>query len=314
MNGDSVSENGCVNEIDDLYRISFGFEDYYGAHRHGRRVWVKYKTKVGAERKRYIGALDIKEGMAVAYQKLLGDTIPHPDIPYNILLILCKQHFPSVYRDLKKFICICYTSLFELSPASFFISICLDEHVDDTRSGFKIFDEFVREAPVRTVNGQENVPVFFNRMLDNFKQSVKGFLRVETPYIDKILDSVRLEIGNVPLLNIINTNQPITVENIKVLVSAVGIPYIHANNKGWFFPSLDGQGAGDIVHMIGLTWMNEFLLQREKSKIGICPFVSMCGQMGDYCYDQPWKETFEKCCFKLISVDTNLSGKTFELV
>ena len=312
MNGDPVPENGCADEIEEKCQMSYGFDYYYGENRTGRKVWVKYKTKTGTVRKRYIGALDIKEGMAVAYQKLLGDTTPHPDIPYNILSILCKQHFPSVYSDPKKFICICYTSLFDLSPASFFISICLDERINSTKSGFQIFDEFVVKSPIRTPNGRVGVQTFFNGMLETFKKSIKGFLRVETPYIDKILDSVRLENGIVPLLNIINTDQPITVRNIKALVRVVGIPYIHSKDKGWYFPALDGQGAGDVVHMVGLTWMNDFLLQREKSRIGICPFVSMCGQLGDYCYDQPWKEPYEKCCFNLIADDTKISGKTFK--
>lgn len=309
MNGDNIPEVGCDDVIDDSYRMSFGFEDYRGEHRSGRRVRVIYRTQTGEIKTRYIGALDIKEGMAVAYQGLLGDTRPHPDVPYNLLSILCKQHFPSVYADKKKFICICYTSLFELSPASFFISLCLDERVDSSKSGFQIFDEFVWKAPVKTFSKEVNVPYFFNRMVDTFKQSIKGFLRIDTPFIDTILDSVKLIDGNVPVLNVINTNEPINVENIKALVQNSGLPFIHAQGRGWFFPSLEGQGSPDVVHMVGITWMYEFLTQRDKCKIGICPLASMCESLGDFCYDAPWNEQYEKCSFRLISKDLDLEGK-----
>lgn len=309
MNGDSIPEDGCRDRIDIQYKMSFGFEDYHGTYRKGRRIRVTYKTTDGIIKTRYIGALDIKEGMAVAYQSLLGNTPNHPDIPYNILMILCKQHFLSVYNDVKKFICICYTSLFDLSPASLFISICLEERVDSTRTGFQIFDDFVWTAPVNTFDKRVNLPFFFNNTVDTFKKAIKGFLRIETPYIDTILDAIKLHDGNVPILNVINTETPITVANIKALVSTVGIPFIHAQNRGWFFPSLDHSGASDVVHLVGTTWIYEFLLQREKSKKGICPLATMCGQFGTYCYDMPWLEEYEKCSFNSITTDLNIRHK-----
>lgn len=309
MNGDRIPDEGCSDVIDESYRITFGFEDYIGDYRKGRRVRVTFRTKAGEIKTRYIGALDIKEGMAVAYQSLLGDNSPHPDIPYNILYVLCKQHFPSVYVDKKKFISICYTSLFDLSPASLFISLCLDDRADGSKNGFQIFNEFVWKTPVKNFSGQVNVPYFFNSMVDKFKQSIKGFLRIETPFIDMILDSVKLIDGNVPVLNAIFTNEPIGVENIKALVRNCGIPFIHAQRRGWFFPALDGEGAPDIIHMVGITWMHEFLVQKNRGKIGICPFVPICGSLGVFCYDAPWKEQYEECSFREIAKDLGFYDK-----
>ncbi|MBQ7945249.1 MAG: hypothetical protein IJ280_00845 [Bacteroidales bacterium] len=309
MNGDRVPEEGCQDIINEDYKISFFFEDYYGQYRNGRKVRVQYKTIDGIIKNRYIGALDIKEGMAVAYQSILGELQPHPDIPYNLLRILCKQHFPSVYNDVKKFICICYTSLFDLSPADFFMSLCLDDRVDNTKSGFQVFDDFIWTSPIKVKNKSVNVPYFFNQTIETFKESIKGFLRIDTPYIDTILDSVKLVDGNVPILNVINTEAPITVENIKALVKVTGIPFIHAQGRGWFFPSLNGQGASDIVHMVGLTWIHVFLLQQDKAKQGICPFATICGMCGDYCFDKPWLEDYEKCIFKLITKDLKIRDK-----
>ena len=309
MNGDHIPETGSTDFIDEQFKMSYLFDVYKGKHRKGNRVRVTYKTRTGDIKTRFIGALDIKEGMAVAYQSLLGETKSHPDIPYNLLNILCKQHFPTVYNDTKKFICICYASLYDLSPASLFIDLCLKAQADSTISGFDIFDSLVATSPIWNDNEDMTISGVFNQMVDTFKASIKGFLRVETPYIDTVLDYIKLKDGNVPILNIIHTEDPITVDNIKMLVLAVGTPFIYAQGNGWSFPALGGVAASDIVQMVGITLMSDFLLESSKSKVGICPFVTMCGEFGKYCFDKPWLEDYEKCIFRLIATDHKFENK-----
>ena len=133
--------------------------------------------------------------------------------------------------------------------------------------------------------------------------------KIIPPYIKTILDRVKMVDGNVPLLNVINTDEPFTVENIKSLVSALGIPYMHAQGKGWFFPSMDGKGASDVVKLVGLTWLYQFLVNKDPRTKCMCPLVAMCGQEGTYCYDQPWLESSEKCSFELIGKEIGLKDK-----
>ena len=116
-----------------------------------------------------------------------------------------------------------------------------------------------------------------------------------------------MENGNVPLLNVINTDEPFTVKNVDALVRALGIPYMHAQNRGWFFPAIDGKGASDVVKLVGTTWLYQFLVNHDKAKICICPLVLMCGQLGTYCYDQPWLE--KDCSFELIGDEIGLKDK-----
>lgn len=308
MNGDILLEENCQDTIDENFKMLLSFDDYEDNYGKGRKVCVRYKTIEGLEKKRYIGALDIKEGMAVAYQSLFDDKAAHPDIPYNILSILCKQHFPSIYRDVKKFICICYTSLFSLSPADLFIFLCEEENSCNTKSGFQIFDSFI--SKIQTTNDKRNESVYgcFNKHLEKFKNSIKEFIKIDTLYIDIVLDAMKLENGNVPILNIINTESPITVKNIRALINVVGVPFIHFKNGECLFPSLDENATPDVVHIVSLTWIYEFLVQENQSKIGICPFVKIC-EIGKYCYDKPWLEKKDDCPFRLIATNLNLINK-----
>ena len=91
----------------------------------------------------------------------------------------------------------------------------------------------------------------------------------------------------------------------------LGIPYMHAQGKGWFFPAMDGQGASDVVKLVGATWLYQFLINKEKSRMCICPLAPMCGQFGDYCYDQPW---FQKgCSFELMGDEIGLKEKKIKV-
>lgn len=307
MNGQPISDQDRYIEVDESKAIWYGMMDTSFSVRSGKLVVLEFYDKSGKVHRRFIGALDIKEAMAAAYQSLIDPDANHPDIPYNLLRIFCKQLSPSVGLDVKKFICLCYTSLFSLQPAYHFIGLCLHAEKKKEKSGFQFFDEYINDHKVK-VQGESMTPwEHFNGMLEQYSQSIHGLLRCETPYIDYVLEQVKMIDGNVPLLNVINTEEPFTVENIKSLVQALGIPYMHAQGRGWFFPSMNGKGASDVVKLVGLTWLYQFLVNKDKSKICICPLVSMCGTEGNYCYDQPWLE--RDCSFELLGDEIGLKDK-----
>ena len=106
---------------DDNKKILWGVTKQSIVGREGHLVALEFYDKAGKTHHRFIGARDIKEAMAVAYQSLIDTDAMHPDIPYNLLRIFCNQTFPTVGNDVKKFICLCYTALFSLEPAYHFI-------------------------------------------------------------------------------------------------------------------------------------------------------------------------------------------------
>lgn len=311
MNGQSVNVSDRTIEVDSRESVSWSVIKKNINGREGRLIALEFYDNQGNLFHRIIGAVDIKEAMAAAYQSLIDPNVNHPDIPYNLLRLFCKQLFPSVGNDLKKFICLCFTSLFSLEPAFHFVELCHIAENEKSKTGFEFFDMYLNNHYVR-INGQDiTANEHFNMLLGAYSKSIKGLIRCDTPYIDTILERVRLESGNVPILNVINTNESFTVENVQMLIKALGIPYMHAQGKGWFFPAFDGQGASDVLKLVSMTWLYQFLVNKDKSRMCICPLVQMCGQYRTYCYDQPWLE--RDCSFELIGDEVGLKDKNITL-
>lgn len=307
MDGQHINISDEHIQVDDNKKILWGVTKQSIVGREGRLVALEFYDKAGKTHHRFIGARDIKEAMAVAYQSLIDTDAMHPDIPYNLLRIFCNQTFPTVGNDVKKFICLCYTALFSLEPAYHFISLCHKAEDEKEKTGFQFFDEYLTDHKIMVRGKRMTVWEHFNGMLKQYRQSIEGLIRCEMPYINSLLESVRLENGNVPLLNVINTDIPFSVDNVQALVSACGIPYMHAQNRGWFFPSMDGEGASDVVKLVGDTWLYQFLINRDEMKKCVCPLVTICGQKGTYCYDQPWLE--RNCTFELLGNEIGLKDK-----
>lgn len=307
MDGQHINNSDEHIQVDENKKILWGVTKQSIVGREGRLVALEFYDKAGKTHHRFIGARDIKEAMAVAYQSLIDTDAKHPDIPYNLLRIFCNQTFPTVGNDVKKFICLCYTALFSLEPAYHFISLCHKAEDEKEKTGFQFFDEYLTDHKIMVKGKWMTVCEHFNGMLKQYRQSIEGLIRCEMPYINSLLESVRLENGNVPLLNVINTDIPFSVDNVQALVRALGIPYMHAQNRGWFFPSMDGEGASDVVKLVGDTWLYQFLINRDEMKKCVCPLVTICGQKGTYCYDQPWLE--RNCTFELLGNEIGLKDK-----
>lgn len=307
MDGQRINSSDEFTQVDENKNILWGVTKQSIAGRIGHLAALEFYDKTGKTHHRFIGARDIKEAMAAAYQSLIDTDAKHSDIPYNLLRIFCKQTFPTVGNDVKKFICLCYTALFSLEPDYHFINLCHKAEDEKEKTGFQFFDEYLTDHKVMVRGRWITVWEHFNGMLEQYRQSIEGLIRCEMPYINSLLESVRLENGNVPLLNVINTDSPFSIDNVQALVQALGIPYMHAQNRGWFFPSMDGEGASDVVKLVGDTWLYQFLINHDEITKYVCPLANMCGQNGTYCYDQPWLE--RKCAFELIGDEIGLKNK-----
>lgn len=307
MNGEPATSKASSIVVDPEKEMMFGIMDWDCRGRKCKNVALMFYDKEGVEHKRMIGALDIKESMAAAYQSFIDPAATHPDIPYNLLRMFCIQNFPTVGNDIKKYISICYTSLFNLQPAYQFIQLCIEAENHPCLTGFQLFEDFVHKT--NAISEGKKLLVFeqFDNLLKSYAESIHGLIRCDMSYIEEVLDRVRLIDGNVPILNVLNTEADFGLKHLKTLVEALGIPYMHAENRGWFFPSLNGTGASDVVHLVGMMMLHDFLTQENPLLRGVCPLNKMCGQFGDYCYDQPWLEN--NCSFDLIGQEINLKAK-----
>lgn len=311
MNGQPVSKIDGMIEVDESREILIGRLDHPFGGRNGRLIVLEFYDKQGKVHRRIIGAIDIKESMAAAYQSLIDPSAKHPDIPYNLLRMFCKQMFPTVGNDMKKYVCLCYTALFSLEPAFHFVDLCNQAEVAKEKTGFQFFDDYLNNHPVKVKDKTMTPWEHFNNLLDQYVESIRGLLRCKTPYIDEILGRVKLINGNVPLLNVINTDETFSVKHVKALVQALGIPYMHAQDRGWFFPSMNGKGASDVMKLVGTTWLYQFLINNNAMTKCMCPLVTMCGQEGTYCYDEPWRE--RGCPFEIIGDEIGLKDKKIKV-
>lgn len=193
MDGQHINNSDEHIQVDDNKKILWGVTKQSIVGREGRLVALEFYDKAGKTHHRFIGARDIKEAMAVAYQSLIDTDAMHPDIPYNLLRIFCNQTFPTVGNDVKKFICLCYTALFSLEPAYHFISLCHKAEDEKEKTGFQFFDEYLTDHKIMVRGKRMTVWEHFNGMLKQYRQSIEGLIRCEMPYINSLLESVRLE-------------------------------------------------------------------------------------------------------------------------
>ena len=92
MDGQHINNSDEHIQVDDNKKILWGVTKQSIVGREGRLVALEFYDKAGKTHHRFIGARDIKEAMAVAYQSLIDTDAMHPDIPYNLLRYSAIRH------------------------------------------------------------------------------------------------------------------------------------------------------------------------------------------------------------------------------
>ena len=95
-------------EIDRSRSICFGFTEITGFQCKMHEVRMLVPIARGGYERVVLGAGIINECMAAMYQSLIDPDATHPDIPYNVIQILCNQHFKQISDDKIKLICKIY--------------------------------------------------------------------------------------------------------------------------------------------------------------------------------------------------------------
>jgi hypothetical protein len=259
-----------------------------------------------------LGAHIIKESMAAMYQGLIDTSTVHDDVPYNLVKVLCEQHFPNISNDIEKLICICHTSLFSTSPGYELMSLLNKANKDLKLDGLGIFRDYVNNSSILASGKRYNMFEYFDILISNFRKYLATNLNAELDYIDEVLNRISLK-NDVPFLTILYDQNKLSTENINNLVGYFGIPYIQTLNNGFYYPKstredVDSEESTDVIELIAQDTMFSYMTNPARHKI--CPLYYMCGQ-SEYnkneCFDTPWKGT--KCVFTIVSSPFSLNTK-----
>ena len=262
-----------------------------------------------------LGAHIIKESMAALYQSLVDADAEHDDVPYNLIKILCKQHFSNLSDDIEKLICICYASLFSINPGGELISLLERASTEPDMDGMSIFSEFIDSKTIIDKDGNKyNMVDYFDVLVDGFKNLLKANLQANLDYIDMVLKRIRLSNRSLPYLTILYDQNKLSVDNLNAIVGYLGIPYIQTLNHGYHFPQSTKEDAAeeeasvDVLELIAQEAMFSYMTRPENHKI--CPLYYMCsGSEYDKsgCIGAPWEEP--SCSFTIVSSPFSLNEK-----
>lgn len=268
-------------------------------------------------RKEYInlGAYIIKENMAALYQSFIDPNSYHDDLPYNIIELICKQHFPHIVNDKAKLICICYTSLFSMTPGNELIRLLESTLEDNSPSGIDIFTDFINTKTIQDSKGNEsNIVDYFDHLVDGFKKTLAANLVADLDYIEEVLNRVKLSNRGIPFLSVLYDQNQLSIDNINALIEFAGIPYIQTSQYGLHYPQSNKDGhtvedaSLDVLEMIAQEAM--FLYFTRPQPLKVCPLYYMCVQSTyskDGCFDAPWDKP--ECSFTIVSSPLLLDQK-----
>ena len=263
-----------------------------------------------------LGAHIIKESMAAMYQSLIDPSAQHDDVPYNVIKILCKQHYNNISADIEKLICICFTSLFSMTPGYELINLLDDANINSHINGISIFSEFIEESTI-ILNNEDSSSVvdFFNKLVGDFKDSLSTNLIAELDFINEVLERAQLSNGQIPLLSILYDKDKLSLPNLNRMIGYLGIPYIQTSTMEFHFPksamagNLTEISSQDIIEMIAQEAM--FLYCTIPQKFNkICPLYYMCQgskYQKDGCFGAPWEQP--ECIFTIVSSGFSLDKK-----
>lgn len=280
------------------------------------QVNVTFSLKEGKTETLQLGAHIIKESMAALYQSLLDPTAEHDDVPYSLVRIIARKHFPQIAKDTKKLICCCHTSLYSMSPGSSLIELLQEAEAEPSINGFELFDRYVHTKEVTTGKGVTKSMIdFFNDLVAGFKKMLGFNLVTPLDYISTVLDRVRLDGKYYPFLSVLYEHSDFSENDFTELIGYYGIPYIQTSNYGIHHPQGNGiageEGSMDVLELI----VQEALYRSfvDPDKMYCCPLYYMC-QGTSYekleCFGNPWEGNM--CSYTIVSDALKLREKKIE--
>lgn len=285
----SIGTGHTRDIIDRNAPTSFCFEDVLGIPARIHRVHFFYTNIDGENKELIIGATIIKESMAVMIQSLVDTNLPqHYDVPYNVLDVLCGNHFKNIAGDKRKLIYLCYISLFSLDPGYTLLCELKKASLNPQKTGKEIFDEFLTSNVAQ--NGEHvEIMNFFNSIIEDYKASLRGILPCNLHFMEHVLSAVKMNQEYPPLITFLES-ETFDANYIQKLVDWLGIPFLHTADGTQFYPqhSQDNHFSQDVVILAGNAAMYDYLVGYYYGKT--CPFSFMCDDGEFICDASPWKK------------------------
>lgn len=260
-----------------------------------------------------LGAHIIKESMATLYQSLVDPNATHDDIPYNVVKILCKYNYHSLYSNTKLLICCCHAALFSMTPGDTLIMLLAKAEKENITDGMQLFSDYIDQSTITNSQAKNiSIPDFFDGMVNHFCEMLDHNLLAPLDYIRTVLERVRLSNKMLPLLTVLYEEKinSISIENLNTIISWLGIPYVHTQRCGHHNPAtatkkaediVNGDDSMDVLELITLEAMYKFLL--GESSFRCCPlYAMMCSESPiakPECFDTPWLG--DSCPFTIVS-------------
>ena len=191
----SISPTERMKRLDSIFRVGYGFfyvSQFYGVKidqtkrieiRTGEKIVevknmpvisliITFENKVTDTLE--LGAHIIKESMAALYQSLVDPDATHDDIPYNVVKILCKHNYPSLYHNTKLLICCCHAALFSMAPGESLIKLLAKAEIEKITDGMQLFSDYIDQSTITTPQKKSiPIPDFFDGMVYNFLEMLK---------------------------------------------------------------------------------------------------------------------------------------------
>lgn len=338
----SISPTDRMKHLDSIFRVGNGFfndRQFYGLKiDQTKRIEIRTGVKnvegknmpvislnITFENKATdtleLGAHIIKESMAALYQSLVDPNATHDDIPYNVVKILCKHNYPSLCHNTKLLICCCHAALFSMTPGETLIMLLAKAEKEKITDGMQLFSDYINQSTITTPQ-KKNIPIpdFFDEKVNDFLEMLDRNLIAPLDYIKTVLERVRLSNGMLPLLIVLYEEKTdcISIENLNTIVGWLGIPYIHTENNGYYFPATakkspnqitEDDASNDVLELIAQETMYEFLTKEQRYRC--CPLYQwMCKKTSfskEECFGTPWLGA--PCTFTIISSPLELDKK-----
>lgn len=338
----SISPTERMKRLDSIFRVGNGFfndRQFYGVKiDQTKRIGIRTGEKIvegknmpvislnitfenNATDTLELGAHIIKESMAALYQSLVDPNATHDDVPYNVVKILCKHNYPSLCHNTKLLICCCHAALFSMTPGETLIMLLAKAEKEKITDGMKLFSDYINQSTITTPQ-KKNIPIpdFFDEKVNDFLEMLDRNLIAPLDYIKTVLERVRLSNGMLPLLTVLYEEKTdcISIENLNTIVGWLGIPYIHTENNGYYFPATakklpnqitEDDASNDVLELIAQETMYEFLTKEQRYRC--CPLYQwMCKKTSfskEECFGTPWLGA--PCTFTIISSPLELDKK-----
>ena len=192
-------EGKCIDRSQKIV-MSFDYDTSLGVRIPTIKLHIRFTD--GSENDLYLGAHIIKESMAAMYQSLIDTESSHPDVPYNIIKILCMDYYPNYCNNIEFLICACYASLFSMKPGDTFIQLMEYAAKENITDGITLLSTHFDTCTVCSSkhNSRISITKCFDDMIDCFIKNLEDNLIAPLDYIKTVLNRMRLSHGWLPLL------------------------------------------------------------------------------------------------------------------